>query len=587
MELAIPILALGGLFIVGSQRRKNNKKDNFESMGKPRNYLPNVDTLPQNYPIVNIGELVDTVQEYPNPNQATDKYFDQTYFENKNNEGIKTGQNIQSVYSLTGDYLESKEFKHNNMVPFYGGKMYGNNYKDDNAQSQLDNMVGSGSQSIKKIEQAPLFKPEDNVQWAYGSPDMSDFYQSRVNPARVNNHALPFQQQQVGPGLNKGFSSEGSNGFNSGLESRDLWGDKTVDELRVATNPKESFSLFGLEGPAEAAISNVGKIGTVEKYRPDTFFINTQDRWLTTTGQEKGNRLVPVEMIKDGRSNSGFIDYMGPATSALKTAGYTPSSTEPSKRNELESFDKYPSHSFGGNVGHTDTRLKTTFIEKNNRSSNSQTAFFGANFQRSIGAAILPFMDILKPTRKEEFSCNIYLGNASSQVPQYNNHEEKVIPTIKETTLYTPHSFVGAQVGGGYMTNTQIPTGTQRTTSALMNYMGPVGGDGNNYGSAVYNAAYSQTNNDNKEATVMNRAPQGNTNMFNPNINVSIHKTDNETCYVSAPSIIFGSVPSVEKIGVIDMPREEDNKCISDRIQPDLLNAFRENPYTHSLTYAV
>ena len=137
------------------------------------------------------------------------------------------------------------------------------------------------------------------------------------------------------------------------------------------------------------------------------------------------------------------------------------------------------------------------------------------------------------------------------------------------------------------MTNTQIPTGTQRTTSALMNYMGPVGGDGNNYGSAVYNAAYSQTNNDNKEATVMNRAPQGNTNMFNPNINVSIHKTDNETCYVSAPSIIFGSVPSVEKIGVIDMPREEDNKCISDRIQPDLLNAFRENPYTHSLTYAV
>ena len=586
MELAIPIIALGGLFIVGNQRKKNTKKDNFESMGKPKNYLPNVDTLPQNYPVVNVGELVDTVQEYPNPNQATDRYFDQTYFENKNNEGIKTGQNIQSVYSLTGNYLESNEFKHNNMVPFYGGKMYGGNFKEEIAQSQLDNMAGTGSQTIKKVEQAPLFKPEDNVQWAFGSPDNSDFYQSRVNPGTLNHHALPFQQQNVGPGLNKGFSSEGSNGFNSGMEARDKWLDKTVDELRITTNPKESFSLFGLEGPAEAPITNVGKIGKVEKYRPDTFFINTQDRWLTTTGQEKGNRLVPIEMIKDGKSNTGVIDYVGPAVSTLKTASYTPISTEPSKRNELESFDKYPTHSYGGNAGHTDLHLKNTFIEKNNRSVNSQANFFGANFNRAIGAAILPFMDMLKPTRKEEFSCNVYLGNAGSNIPQYNNREEKVASTIKETTLYTPHSFVGQQIGGGYMTNNQIPTGTQRTTTGVMNYMGPVGGDGNNYGNPLYNAAYSQTNNDNKESSIMNRTNQGNMDMFNPNINISINKTDNETCYVSAPSIIFGGAPSIEQMGVVDLP-PEDNKCVTDRIQPDLLNAFRQNPYTHSLTYAV
>ena len=586
MELAIPIIALGGLFIVGNQRRKHNKKDNFESMGKPTNYLPNVDTLPQNYPVVNVNELVDTVKEYPNPNQATDKYFDQTYFENKNNEGIKTGENIQNVYSLTGNYLETNEFKHNNMVPFYGGKMYGGNFKEDMAQSQLDNMAGTGSQTIKKIEQAPLFKPEDNVQWAYGAPDMSDFYQSRVNPGMLNHHALPFQQQHVAPGLNKGFTSEGSNGFNAGMAERDSWLDKTVDELRIATNPKESFSLFGLEGPAEAPITNVGKIGTVEKYRPDTFFINTQDRWLTTTGQEKGNRLVPIEMIKDGKSNTGVIDYMGPATSALKTAGYAPINTEPSKRNELESFDKYPTHSYGGNSGHTDSRLKNTFIEKNNRSANSQVNFFGASFNRSIGAAILPFMDMLKPTRKEEFSCNLYLGNAGSNVPQYNTYEEKVSSTIKETTLYTPHSFVGQQVGGGYMTNTQTPTGTQRTTTGVINYMGPVGGDGNSYGNPLYNSAYSQTNNDNKEASVMNRTNQGNMNLYNPSINMSINKTDKETCYVSAPNAVFGSVPSVDQLGVIDLPGE-DNKCMTDRIQPDLLNAFRENPYTHSLTYAV
>ena len=116
--------------------------------------------------------------------------------------------------------------------------------------------------------------------------------------------------------------------------------------------------------------------------------------------------------------------------------------------------------------------------------------------------------------------------------------------------------------------------------------MGPVGGDGNSYGNPLYNSAYSQTNNDNKEASVMNRTNQGNMNMFNPTINLSINKTDKETCYVSAPNSVFGSVPSVEQLGITDMPAE-DNKCMTDRIQPDLLNAFRENPYTHSLTYAV
>jgi hypothetical protein len=252
----------------------------------------------------------------------------------------------------------------------------------------------------------------------------------------------------------------------------------------------------------------------------------------------------------------------------------------------LESFDKYPTHSYGGNTGHTDTHLKNTFIEKNNRSVNNQPNFFGASFNRSIGAAILPFMDMLKPTRKEEFSNCLYLGNAGSSVQKYNQPQQKVSSTIKETTLYTPHSFIGQQIGGGYMTNNQIPTGTQRTTTGLMNYMGPVGGDGNTYGDPLYNSAYAQTNNENKEASIMNRTNQGNMNIFNSNLNVSIHKSDNETCYVSAPCSVFGSVPTIEQMGAVDMPPEE-NKCMTDRIQPDLLNAFRKNPYTHSLTYAV
>jgi len=49
MELAIPLVALGGLYIVSNQ---NSKKENFESRKQKENIpnLPNVDVPNRNYP---------------------------------------------------------------------------------------------------------------------------------------------------------------------------------------------------------------------------------------------------------------------------------------------------------------------------------------------------------------------------------------------------------------------------------------------------------------------------------------------------------------------------------------------------------
>jgi hypothetical protein len=192
--------------------------------------------------VPNENELVSTVQRYSNPNVATDKYFDQNLYEKNQNDGLRVGNNIQEIYSLTGNYLDSSEFKHNNMVPFYGGKIKGQLYNANMGETILDNMVGSGSQVIKKIEQAPLFKPQENMQWAYGAPNMSDFYQSRVNPAMNNANVKPFESITVGPGLNQGYTTNGSGGYNSGMEARDEWLPKTVDQMRVLTNPKLEYS---------------------------------------------------------------------------------------------------------------------------------------------------------------------------------------------------------------------------------------------------------------------------------------------------------------------------------------------------------
>ena len=143
MELAIPLIALGGMYVVSNQPNENcskkeirqQRQENYTNMGirsnlgvKTDNYLPNTNIPPQNYPVSNINQLLDTVEKYPNPNVATDKYFNQNLYENSVRKNTNVGNNIQDVYSLSGNYLNSSEFKHNNMKPFYGAKIKGQIY---------------------------------------------------------------------------------------------------------------------------------------------------------------------------------------------------------------------------------------------------------------------------------------------------------------------------------------------------------------------------------------------------------------------------------------------------------------------------
>ena len=71
-----------------------------------------------------------------------------------------------TYYSLTGDQVNAEYFKHANMVPFNESLKNAkiNNFNSD--ESILDNMNGSGTQFITKSEQAPLFAPLENAQYA-------------------------------------------------------------------------------------------------------------------------------------------------------------------------------------------------------------------------------------------------------------------------------------------------------------------------------------------------------------------------------------------------------------------------------------
>ena len=616
MEIAIPLIALGGMYVVSNQSNENctkkeirqKRQENFTNMGIRSNlatrqselhgnYLPNTNIPPQNFPVSNINQLVDTVQEYPNPNAATDKYFNQNLYEQKVRNHVPVSKNPQEIYSLTGNYLNSDQFKHNNMIPFNGGKVKGRTYDMNINESVLDNMIGSGSQVIKKIEQAPLFKPEQNMQWAYGMPNQSDFYQSRVNPGMRNNNVKPFDTIMVGPGLDQGYGFNGSNGYNSGMEARDKWLPKTVDQLRVDTNPKLEYQLINHEGPANSFIKaapGTELLGRVEKQRPDTFFINTQDRWLTTTGAEKGETLRPIQEMGVIRRNDIPIDYMGPAGTTDVKATTAPQNYEPAKRQEA--FEGGVNHSRAtGQGNHTDKDmfLRSHTNYENHRSTVKQPETLRSGFSGAIGAVVAPLMDIFRPTRKDETINNVRVyGDAgtSSMVkgPVYNPQD--VTPTtIKETNLHAVNFNINNQKEGMYVNNYSSPDNTQRDTTSC-EYYTAAGGYATGYGDMSYEAAYRQHNNDIKSQTIANRPNQGGTQIFNQQMHLSTIKSDSDRLdgrVNPAFSRLSGLPPSANTYGAIRAPQYYNECQMCDRIQPDILTAFKNNPYTHSLTSSV
>uniref|UniRef100_A0A6C0LND1 Uncharacterized protein n=1 Tax=viral metagenome TaxID=1070528 RepID=A0A6C0LND1_9ZZZZ len=604
MEIAIPLIALGGMYVISNQPNNNSKNRNerFTNMGirsnlgvQTGNYLPNTKIPPQNFPVENLNEISTDVREFKNPNAASDKYFDQNIYEQRTIHNETVSNNPQQIYSMTGNYLDTEQFKHNNMKPFMGGKPVGYTYKANVAESQLDNMVGAGTHTIEKIEQAPLFKPEENMAWAYGAPNNSDFFQSRQNPAMRVNSVKPFDTVMVGPGLDKGYCVDGSGGYNSGMEARDKWLPYTVDQLRVDTNPKLEYKLTNLEGPANSFIKQPGNIetqGRVEKQRPDTFFINSQDRWLTTTGATKGETLRSEQEMGIIRRNDVLTDYTGPAGNNGVKASYAPENFEPSRKPILPCNSVNHSSAVGKGAIDENHIFKTSFTNyHNNRSTVNQPDRIRSGFSGAIGAVIAPLLDVLRPTLKEEVVNNIRIfGDMTSSVskgPVYNP-QEGTNTTIKETTLYSPNFNINNQKEGIYVNNYSNPDLTQRDTTSAA-YDGPPGGGATGWGDMNYSAAYNQHNNDIKSSTIAGRTNQGGMQIFNQEMN--IHCRDDCDRFAGRMNPAFSSAgaspPSIQTYGNINVPQYYNECAGCDRINPDILDAFRSNPYTQSLTTSV
>jgi hypothetical protein len=197
--------------------------------------------------------------------------------------------------SLTGNPVDRQSFFHNNMTPFFGGTAK-QNVEDTANQTLLETFTGNDStyQSKMELKRDDLFQPVANLSNVYGTQNLDGYNLDRYVVGNIRNNQSPVEPIRVGPGLNQGFTAEGSGGFQQ-ANTLDFIQPKTVDELRVKTKPKVSYEGVVIPG---SGVSKPGKVGTVAKNQPDTFYVNSPDRLFTTVGATTGPTQRPAIDVK-------------------------------------------------------------------------------------------------------------------------------------------------------------------------------------------------------------------------------------------------------------------------------------------------
>lgn len=592
MEVVVPLFALSGLYLINKQSRE--ERENFQN----NQDLPNTNVPDVNYPDANniqfpeseITAELSSLNKFNNEAGVyTDKFFDKGRYSDNN---AAPGADPE-FYSLTGEKVNTQYFEHNNMTPYFGSKLNDQRRDDNTYESLLDSYTGSGSQDNNKREQAPLFEPDTNLQWANGTPNQSDFVQSRINPSLRKANVKPFEEERVAPGLGLGYTTEGGDGYNAGMMGRDSWKPKTVDELRVDSNPRASgVSLLGHEGPANSHIKQLGSIGKMEKNRPERAFEldnrqtgNDLGRLFVTGGAEKAQTLRTIPLESHSSRPETSTEYVGGAN-YQNPAAHVPGEYMPSHNQQLGAVPLGVASATRNNAaGENDFSVNAKKAYPNNRSANKQNDYFGA-IGGSVKAAVAPLLDMLRPSRKENSIGTLRpYQNPGSSVPQSYvfNPNDKPSHTIRETTENSKfHLNVNAnQNGGAYKVSQVQPTHTIRQETGDFMYVGAASAGDQTRKSTSYAAGYNQRNNDIKSSTIDGYMVKGNMSLLNSDVNMRERTRDD---MLKNNRQVSGNMPykapSADMLGMnSNVAKDLYSNIQMDRSNPEILNNLTSNPY--------
>lgn len=523
--------------------------------------------------------------------------------------------------SLSGQPMNKESFVHNNMAPFFGSHV-SQNVDEYANQTKLENFTGTIQNYRQKTEVPTMFKPERNVSNPYGMQSLDERTRDRYIVGNIRNNETPIEKVYVGPGLNKGYTSQPSGGFQQS-NGRDYVLPKTTNQIRVKTNPKLSYQGRIISGKH---IGRPAKEGRVTKHLPDRFYINTPDRLFTTVGACTGPKQRGKVLLRNTeRRTKSKNKYAGPAGPA--TSGSTQpirSKVRQSCRQQLakpqlgaaSAGDKWGIFGKLFDYGRAAFKNKVTM-----RSTTDIGERFGNPNAVTHLQAKVPINRNLRPTRKTNVVGNAHWsGNIQGPHNRHTVYDPNDRPktTIKETNIQNNHkgnvraifskprvpliqkakNTIRQTTLRGYFTNAQGDNQggyknmryKARNTNRQFQQKEYIGGAGN--GSleqpASQTAAYNMTVKSLREKIAKGRTPGAQSQKYvidSKDVNMTTNKhVDSNNVAIQqrgvAPSKVYNSLPQAEHCGVSKNKMTVSNRELANRLDPGTLEGLDSNPYT-------
>jgi hypothetical protein len=508
------------------------------------------------------------------------------------------GDSITSL--LSGERLNTGDFKHNNMVPFFGGKVRQNMGPQTNS-AILDNYTGSGVTQIAKKEVETMF---DTARAPFGNPfgleNSSDFIQSRINDPRSRAGERPFEPTRVGPGVNEGFAATGKGGFQQ-FEVNQYMIDniRRTDDLRTSDNPKLTYNQPVVPGQHYIGMASQ-EAGEVRKYRPDKFYIDeTGERFFVTTGDVIKEATRPIQVLKHTTRPETSSEMMGPAGSqefgeSYVVGSYRTPMTEQFGGAGYRNADMTSYTSADTDAPEADYGRSGYEVRPNERNLTSERTMGLNLIPAEAGSVTVHYDDPSRPTRREETTGNIrqtgtpvgYAGGA----PAVTVWDPKDVArtTVREGTInWNWFGQAAPAADGATRLKVYDPDDIARPTqkqqlSAKSDYFGAPNSVNKDFTS--HDAAYNMRSNPNKEQIAAGRDPMhgngGALAVFDGNLHQTTRKLDADIINDRANAVnrVTGLTTGVGDIGQVRsrVPLKMDVSRV--RNGPEAIGAVLENP---------
>ena len=432
-------LLIGSIIGTGaalSKNGKNNRKDrNPSNIFKDpsqnsiysSNYSKNTTHIERELATKNFNKSKDSINSNVIPRQFNNNII------NTNNTSIKylqkNSQESEDSYksSLSGQLISKDLFKKKN-VPFFGSHIKQSKVNENN--DILGNHTGTEQFTKKKSAPIPMFEPTKDKHFQDDTEKNAEMSNRHVT-SRYKKMELPFEQVQVGPGMDDDLTTP-SGGFHQDV--RDFIIPKGIDDLRPASNPQISYK--GRVIPGKSISDKTSAMPNIAKNRPDTFYINNEDRYFTTVGGVEKQTARSCLIVKD-TNRKDSRQYTGSAAPSSIKKDTARSLYK--KTNKIQVPDAGPRNLFRNDVKNDD-HGKSSFNPGSNERDITQKRTHTSNVTTVVKSILAPLLDVMKTTKKENVQGNArQTGNLGASKVSKNvvwDSNDVARTTIKETNIH-------------------------------------------------------------------------------------------------------------------------------------------------------